>query len=908
MLESHNCSTDVSMEFNTSNEACRQLPDISSSCVFSVELQFVVMPSREDFQKHEEAFYKKYRTFQGVNNAFEDHVRRKITGLLQGAGLWAVVGNDEEASAPSFHDFHIYEWMRQYRQEHNDPTTRGYYSRGIWNIGPAPQVCVPADMSLPGDSWTSVAVKSPLMCFEADAIQTLGKLRDFLHDNLYIGNHSSSRLKIEVKLPGQDLTIADTTRLIALLYAASPWLDQLHPPQCQWNSPIAPGLLCTNLFGFPHAVHPTGPQVPELFDSGMAYKKTSPMLSHMFLTPGVVTPAVTHDLHKRFRKYLKVIEGASYMEQIVEELSVTVQEGAYHFGNLTHELSEKRTIGFFQAAGTLDMIQIQHWVHICLRLVEFAIDPISDFNGIMSMMGYLQPSLPTQDLNMYDTDERDFDDLDLPVTDLLQFIGCSPKTVGYYRSRESNPQSPELRHLCNPRPALSFELCTDTRAPLKYTFGVEIETLIPGGVDPHRSDDPFPGDHRAYLVRPRDGRPDVHRMRSALNLVETALSKSNHLAFSFHGRLRGTDSMEKIMHHAALEKGLTLSRNFRPVYQGWHCQLDGSLTCLHTQTLKGYTDGCEGVEIATPILTFDETGMRSLASGVGCLRQACRFLLDPTCSVHVHVGNTKDSWTLIDIKKVATLVWFCEPILFTFVDPIRSSHKYCRPISEQSAYAQYPERVSWAPGQDFIFEHHVPATLLDFGQFQSLARMWNSSSLHELERGLNCYDNGGNGGLSIANMCEADRHCPVETNYQRVSGTFEFRYHHGCMDIEALIQWVRLCQAIVRYAQSSNYEEYFMFLKDLIQERLEIRHMDPDFVSDFLGALGLSDAIPFWMERAAEMYDDIRTPSWSDAMAGYETARFIAAARESHTELVGPVTLREEAAVCALFENMSKED
>jgi len=268
----------------------------------------------------------------------------------------------------------------------------------------------------------------------------------------------------------------------------------------------------------------------------------------------------------------------------------------------------------------------------------------------------------------------------------------------------------------------------------------------------------------------------------------------------------------------------------------------------------GYIDGCQGIEISSPITPFTGIGIRRLTDAVSLLRREARFILDPSCSVHCHVGNAENRWTHLDVKKILTLVWFCEPLILSVIHPLRREGHYSKPITTDASMTN-PCTEDLQRPKDLI--QYVPLGILPAKEANSLTHLWNG-------------DEASSFGQSLLHKTWGVK-TAMGTNFQdisrsEVSGTFEFRYLQGCMENELLVQYIRFCVAIVHFAHTSRRAKYHSLLEKLIRDRWEIGDPNSSVVSMLLAELGVLDSRSFWVSQAAKMaeaYDAMEDlPSW----------------------------------------------
>ncbi|KAM7190163.1 hypothetical protein V8F33_009640 [Rhypophila sp. PSN 637] len=83
--------------------------------------------------------------------------------------------------------------------------------------------------------------------------------------------------------------------------------------------------------------------------------------------------------------------------------------------------------------------------------------------------------------------------------------------------------------------------------------------------------------------------------------------------------------------------------------------------------------------------------LKEIARLCNALRANMRLQINHTCAMQVTLSHQQDGgYNLLSLKKILTLAWILEPMLFSLCAPHRrdGNNKYCRPIREYSELAQ----------------------------------------------------------------------------------------------------------------------------------------------------------------------------------------------------------------------------
>ncbi|KAI1440884.1 putative amidoligase enzyme-domain-containing protein [Annulohypoxylon stygium] len=368
-----------------------------------------------------------------------------------------------------------------------------------------------------------------------------------------------------------------------------------------------------------------------------------------------------------------------------------------------------------------------------------------------------------------------------------------------------NRHSPEGDELV---PVTKFDKIIESPDDSKsiLTFGLEMEFVVPilrSGVP-----DPFASDKRPVLKYPD--------FSNTSGLIFHALRKVCDIPF----RLDTNDS-----YHGPTNKIVR--------YDMWRIVRDPSVRFKGDRTEYSWA----GREITSEVFKFDNSNYytEKITKVCRAIRQL-RVHLNRTTSVHVHVGLGDDPFSLLTIKKVATLILVAEDMLVGLHHPARRASPYCKLLSRYSSLGRWTsalsqkQKESLRRPQTMEMAEFVPdldtttdQTLQETENLEEIARVMDDPEYYGYFRGSVSFG----------------RFLPEEGKGGNIQ-TIEFRQMEGSFDPEHIIQWARVCMTIVNFARFADPEIYKTLLKNLMTEEI------PFSVFDLLLFLGLRSEEKFF--------------------------------------------------------------
>ncbi|KAI8631965.1 putative amidoligase enzyme-domain-containing protein [Xylariaceae sp. FL1651] len=195
------------------------------------------------------------------------------------------------------------------------------------------------------------------------------------------------------------------------------------------------------------------------------------------------------------------------------------------------------------------------------------------------------------------------------------------------------------------------------------TMGVEIEFLIAtlevGKKDPHRG------------VK---GLPPVLRIPRFTKLRGQA---EQYVRDKVQAVLRNSFGTRPLIHPDPDKSPFSLVN-----YTNW--LVEGDYSVEEDSALYNWV----AVEIGSPAEFASPMAFDAITYAISTITTRFRCLINNSCGLHVHVGLGSERLPLEHIRRLASLSWAIEPLLFTLHDPIRRVNTYCSPLREHSHIAK----------------------------------------------------------------------------------------------------------------------------------------------------------------------------------------------------------------------------
>ncbi|KAI0536483.1 hypothetical protein GGR58DRAFT_514527 [Xylaria digitata] len=349
---------------------------------------------------------------------------------------------------------------------------------------------------------------------------------------------------------------------------------------------------------------------------------------------------------------------------------------------------------------------------------------------------------------------------------------------------------------------------------------------------------------------------------------------------------------EKKTHYSALgdpDPNLPPGLQIKPQYMRWSCTDDISITNVwpteedyvippdsipidpETEQPFGFPPHLYqwfGAEVVSSVQDYDNPQTYpTLKTACAAIRDAMRIhkpMAIIETGVHIHVGQ-QAGWTLLHLKKFATLWHLVEPSIFRLHRKERRNSMWCQPLSTQSNLARLVYRrdetcrfigaTAWGP-KKLHYERQMEQYIPDLGDRRRLREflhhIWTYDSITQLDAAMVTTITG-EGCIRWRVSGEKLSEEPGET---RRLQTLEFRLMQGTLDAEHIWKWAGILERLVIFARDSTPEAYSGVLTELLTQKLP-------------QALGINkDDLKWFESRATDeghfAYPENGAINWSD--------------------------------------------
>ncbi|KAI0538087.1 putative amidoligase enzyme-domain-containing protein [Xylaria digitata] len=194
------------------------------------------------------------------------------------------------------------------------------------------------------------------------------------------------------------------------------------------------------------------------------------------------------------------------------------------------------------------------------------------------------------------------------------------------------------------------------------TFGVEVEFMIATLPEDDEIIDPD-----------ENGLPPILRIPKRSNNLQTikyTLGKVKGVLDECFGVLPPLSAL-KVDTKAILDK-----------YRDWNVDGDSSIRPPKQSSYRFV-----GVEVISPVQFASPKGFNAIRLAILAITSKFRCMVNLSCGLHVHVGLGIERLPLEQIRRIASLSYAAEPLLFTLHGPSRRVHDYCRSLHDYSRLA-----------------------------------------------------------------------------------------------------------------------------------------------------------------------------------------------------------------------------
>lgn len=247
--------------------------------------------------------------------------------------------------------------------------------------------------------------------------------------------------------------------------------------------------------------------------------------------------------------------------------------------------------------------------------------------------------------------------------------------------------------------------------------------------------------------------------------------------YYFHSALRFLDPLSKERH--------TLPRRYVGVEietsEGDFAEIAGRMCRIKgvNAVEDGSIDGVEYVTAPAKGMAFT----RHISEVVGILN-ANDAKVDSACGLHVHVDARDFGWA--DIQRFMAVWMKVEPAMFSLVAAPRSNNHFCESRADTfSGIVRGGKRIR-------EIKEAAVRDLYKLGEFPPFDKKAPKTPVLAKVKG---------------NKYHPSRYGAVNVHSWLYRGTLEFRLHHGTLRERNIINWGRVCAALVEYAAKARWSE-----------------------------------------------------------------------------------------------------
>ncbi|KAI1128279.1 hypothetical protein F5Y10DRAFT_265327 [Nemania abortiva] len=238
-----------------------------------------------------------------------------------------------------------------------------------------------------------------------------------------------------------------------------------------------------------------------------------------------------------------------------------------------------------------------------------------------------------------------------------------------------------------------------------------------------------------------------------------------------------------------------------------------------------------GAEIISSILDYDHPETRpTLIKVCESVRNSIRIhkpMSTILSGVHVHIGQ-QAGWTLLHLKKFATLWHLVEPSMFKLQRLDREQGEWCAPMATESNlamfvlegdrdHAEYSATTTGALKRTYETQmrRYIPRFLPRPKLHQYFSNIWQHRTIDDLNAAMR---NGGNNEVCIrwriTGQQRSGRALPHRTQ------TLEFRLMQGTLDADHIWRWASILERLVIFARDSTAARFRTTITTLMNKDL----------------------------------------------------------------------------------------
>ncbi|CAG8974317.1 hypothetical protein HYALB_00006165 [Hymenoscyphus albidus] len=383
------------------------------------------------------------------------------------------------------------------------------------------------------------------------------------------------------------------------------------------------------------------------------------------------------------------------------------------------------------------------------------------------------------------------------------------------RTRSDKGNTPREPRMANPLPEEDLPMDNSPTGPKsRLTFGVELESAVaalkPDEKDPHPEDDRNP-----YILGNAIWTFFPNAFRA---MVKTLNEKS--IPAEWH---------DPDVYPPPDEDG---DQFWKPLnYQSWVLKEESSIIppdqvdAIGKRIESKAPDGYHYIsaEAISPPFYYSKV--------CGVLSSNFRNNINPSCGLHIHVGDSKKGFPLKTLINFYVTVWTFEPQLESILPTGRLQAPVYRKLRQHSNLADLTTSRKKLPR---VGLRHLLANVKTIEELGSIVEDLSPTKTKQ---------------RSVFNM---DGLLGVKLGYKWAKPTIEFHQHYGTLNHEEITNWTTLCVGLLEFADTVD--------SGLLRTYLErhIDHSPDDFgIEQVLYRLGLRNIARYYGERA-ESFDSVR--------------------------------------------------
>jgi hypothetical protein len=263
------------------------------------------------------------------------------------------------------------------------------------------------------------------------------------------------------------------------------------------------------------------------------------------------------------------------------------------------------------------------------------------------------------------------------------------------------------------------------------------------------------------------------------------------------------------------------------IYNAWRLGQDNSIMKNYNPNVivTGPYDWT-GCEITSPVLS--DYKYASKIEDVCKVLKTIRIHLNHSTSVHVHVGRGDQPFSLLTLKKFASLYWLTEDAVLEIHHPSRRSNAHCFRLNRYSRLATKSQETLNREEEGLhkesleAMKNIIPGAGLSTLKRSQICRIWGCWNMEELALLM-----GGDPAWEDKTRIAGER---GSVGFQRFiqcgktggnTQTFEWRQMAGSLGARHINEWIKFCLAFTNFCRKSFDLEFKRFMDKVIQRGMD---------------------------------------------------------------------------------------